>query len=84
MLGDAQRAQLFSSLGGGPWWQTGSLPHGQLASERFASTLAWSYWQSPQNVMKPTGPNDEAGAVPPRTFRELVQSVLGSGSTARR
>jgi hypothetical protein len=81
LLGDPQRAQLFQSLGGSSWWQTGNLPHGQLASERFASTLAWAYWQSPQNIMKPTGPNDEAGAVPPATFRQLVQSVLGVAST---
>jgi hypothetical protein len=81
LLGDAQRAQLFSSLGGSSWWQTGNLPHGELASERFASTLAWAYWQSPQNIMKPAGPNDEAGAVPPATFRQLVQSILGVSST---
>jgi hypothetical protein len=81
LLGDPQRAQLFSSLGGSSWWQTGGLAHGQLASERFASTLAWAYWQSPQNIMRPTGPNDEAGAVPPATFRRLVQAVLGAGST---
>jgi hypothetical protein len=81
LLGDPQRAQLFASLGGGSWWQNGSLPHDQLASERFASTLAWAYWQSPQNIMKPTGPNDEAGAVQPGAFRQLLQSVLGIGST---
>jgi hypothetical protein len=81
LLGDPQRAQLFSALGGGSWWQAGGLAHGQLASERFASTLAWAYWQSPQNIMKPTGPNDEAGAVPPATFRQLLQSVLATTPT---
>jgi hypothetical protein len=81
LLGDPQRAELLVSLGGTSWWQNGGLPHGQLASERFASTLAWAYWQSPQNVMKPTGPNDEAGAVSPATFRQLLQNAIGATAT---
>lgn len=77
LLTDAQRAQLLPTLGGASWWQAGNLAHAQLASERFASTLAWAYWQSPDNVMKPAGPGDESGTVPPATFRALAASTLG-------
>jgi hypothetical protein len=77
LLGDTQRAQLLTALGGSSWWQNGKLAHAQLASERFASTLAWAYWQSAQNVMKPNGPGDEGGSMPPAVFRQLVQSILG-------
>lgn len=82
-LTDAQRSQMLASLGGAAWWQSGKLPHAQLASERFASTLAWAYWQSPDNVMKPTSVSDESGFVPPATFKTLVESALGlSGAAA--
>lgn len=77
LLGDAQRATLQQALGGASWWQTGSLAHGQLASERFASTLAWAYWPSNENVMKPAGAGDEAGSVAPAAFRALVAATLG-------
>jgi hypothetical protein len=82
-LTDAQRTQMLASLGGASWWQSGKLPHAQLASERFASTLAWAYWQSPDNVMKPRSPTDESGFVPPASFKTLVESALGlSGAAA--
>jgi hypothetical protein len=77
LLGDAQRMLLQQALGGVSWWQTGSLAHGQLASERFASTLAWVYWPSNQNVMKPSGPADEGGSVSPPVFRALIATTLG-------
>ena len=53
------------------------MPHDQLTSERFASTLAWSYWPSQDNVMRPTSPADEAAALPPADFRVLLERVLG-------
>jgi hypothetical protein len=77
LLGDAQRVILQQALGGMSWWQTGSLAHGQLASERFASTLAWVYWPSDQNVMKPSSPGDEGGSVSPSAFRALIATTLG-------
>lgn len=82
LLGDAQRMILQQALGGMSWWQTGSLAHGQLASERFASTLAWVYWPSNQNVLKPTGPGDEAGSVSPAAFRALIATTLGVASSS--
>lgn len=80
LLGDPQRAVLQAALGGSSWWQLPSarIAHGDLSSERFASTLAWAYWPSQQNVMKPTGPNDEAGTVAPALFRALLTAALGT------
>jgi hypothetical protein len=56
LFNDAARATLAPQLGGLSWWQTGSIRHDQLSSERFASTLAWSYWQSKDNSLRPTRP----------------------------
>src|SRR5207253_3076863 len=78
----ARRSEMLASLGGASWWQSGKLPHSQLASERFASTLSWAYWQSSDNVMKPTSAIDESGFVPPATFRVLAESALGLSGTS--
>ncbi len=78
MLDDMQRAALQSRLGGSSWWQTSAeLQHGDLASERFASTLAWAYWPSAQNSMRPAGQNDESAALPPAEFRAQLAAALG-------
>jgi hypothetical protein len=78
LLDAARRAELASALGGRTWWRdTTGTPHDQLTSERFASTLAWSYWPSQENVMRPTSGGDEAGALPPADFRFLLEEVLG-------
>jgi hypothetical protein len=55
---------------------TRELPHAQLTAESFASTLAWSYWPSPDNVMQPERAKDESAAMPPAAFRTLIQRVL--------
>lgn len=77
-LTDANRAELQPLLGGQAWWDppTGALPHAQLTAERFASTLAWSYWPSPDNVMRPLKPTDESATMPPAAFRALMQRLL--------
>jgi len=73
LLDDAGRALLAAALGGRSWWQTSQrLPHGELTSERFASTLAWAYWPTPDNVMRPSSPGDEAGSPSPEAFRALL------------
>ena len=78
LLDDAARARLAASLGGASWWQTpAELPHQALTSERFASTLAWAYWPSPDNVLRPSSTADEAGAVAPADFRALLGGLLG-------
>ena len=50
VLTDAMRVQLHPLLGGSSWWDG---DHAALDCERFADLVAWSYWQSPDNVMKP-------------------------------
>jgi hypothetical protein len=83
LLDDADRLAL-ASLGGLSWWApaavahapNGTLAHEQLTSERFASTLAWSYWQSKENSMRPTSPTDESAAMAPAAFRALLARVL--------
>jgi hypothetical protein len=71
VLTDAARTQLSSLLGGSSWWG-GAADHSQLGSERFADMLAWSYWHSPDNVMKP-----DSLPASPAAFRSLLSSVLG-------
>jgi hypothetical protein len=83
VLDDADRAAL-APLGGLSWWAptavahapNGTLAHEQLTSERFASTLAWSFWPSKQNSMRPTSPTDESAAMAPAAFRALLAQVL--------
>jgi hypothetical protein len=78
VLTDTDRMQLFPLLGGKAWWipLAVTLTHGQLTGERFASTLAWSYWPSLENSMLPQGPGDESAAMEPARFRTLMQRIL--------
>jgi hypothetical protein len=41
------------------------LQHNQYGCERFASTLAWAYWQSPQNCMNPAAIDGESRGMAP-------------------
>ena len=50
VLNDAMRVQLHTLLGGSSWWDG---DHDALDCERFADLVAWSYWPSPDNVMRP-------------------------------
>jgi len=84
LLDDTKRAQLTPLLGGAAWWAgtspslapNGTLAHAQLTSERFASTLAWSYWQSRANSMQPRSAADESAAMAPAAFRLLLSQTL--------
>ena len=79
LLDDGMRTQLAARLGGESWWQTsGGLAHQALTSERFASTLAWAFWPSPENALRPSTAADEAGALAPATFRVLLAGLLGT------
>ena len=73
VLTDGMRTQLHALLGGGSWWGSG---HQALDCERFADLLAWSYWQSPDNVMKPASAADEGGQVAPARFRAVLDAIL--------
>jgi hypothetical protein len=80
LFDDATRTLLNTALGGRTWYQLGL--HGDAGVERFASTLAWAYWPSPANSMRPTSPTDEAAALPPAAFRALVEPILAARAAA--
>ena len=76
-LDPTSRAQLLGELGGTGWWaRDGHAPHSDASAERFASTLAWTYWPSRSNLMSPVAAGAESGSIRPARFRELVQSLL--------
>jgi hypothetical protein len=78
LLGDASRQKLFAALGGTDWCDVGNgARHSDHGCERFASTLAWAYWQSPDNCMKPSAIDGESGAMTPAAFRVLMNGLLG-------
>jgi hypothetical protein len=77
LLDDSDRKLLRKALGGYAWLpHSGSVPHAHRGAERFASTLAWAYWQSPGNSMRPRSAADESGAMRPARFRGLLARVL--------
>jgi hypothetical protein len=81
LLDDAERARLQSLLGGKDWcYSISGLKHSDYGCERFASELAWAYWQSPDNTMKPTGPTDESARMPVAQFRALLTQLIGAPS----
>ena len=85
VLDDSMRARLAAQLGGDSWWQTSNVvAHEALTSERFASTLAWAYWPSPANALRPASRSDEGGSVPPAAFRSLLAGVLGTPVPSQR
>jgi hypothetical protein len=83
LLRDDLRTALAPRLGGISWWgQPGDgAAHASLTSERFASTLAWAYWPSSRNILKPMSPTDESAAMAPATFRALLASTIGAADT---
>jgi hypothetical protein len=83
LLDEAKRAQLLAAVGGDDWCSNNAeLEHGNHACERFASTLAWAYWQSADNVMRPQSANDESAAMAPAQFRQLLATTIGAPSRA--
>jgi hypothetical protein len=79
LLDDAKRAQLLAALGGSDWCgAVAGLDHAAYGCERWASTLAWAYWQSPDNSMRPTAAGDESAAMAPAKFRALLANLLGA------
>jgi hypothetical protein len=76
LFDDATRANLLKRLGGRDWcYSVPDLPHNAYGCERFASTLAWSFWQSPDNCMRPAAHRDESSAMQPKKFRALVDGL---------
>ena len=77
LLDDAQRDLLLHELGGRDWcYSVSGLAHDQYGCERFASTLAWSFWPSRENSMHPTHRGDESAAMAPAMFRTLISKLM--------
>ena len=73
----AVRERLNRELGGRMWcYGEGRAAHGEYGCERFASTLVWAYWQSPDNAYRPRSAGDESAALAPARFRALLATVL--------
>lgn len=86
LLSPAQREELRTLLRA-PVWCTSDvigLAHSDYGCERFASTLAWSYWPSADNSMRPQSKNDESAAMSPAAFRGVLKRMLGVNSTLTR
>jgi len=79
LLDDAARARVTDALGASTWCYTDGpvLGHDRYGCERFASTLAWAYWQSPANCMKPAALGAESSGMTPAPFRALLAALLG-------
>jgi hypothetical protein len=81
LFDESARTLLLELLGGEAWCEEPhGLRHSDYGCERFASTLAWAYWPSPRNCLKPTRSDDESAALPPRAFRALVSTLLARPS----
>lgn len=84
LFDDAERATMLNLLGGKDWcYSVQGLKHSDHGCERFASELAWAYWPSADNSMRPTAPGDEAGFVPVAQFRAVLASLLNRPSLAQ-
>jgi hypothetical protein len=78
LLDPPKRALLRRLLGGKDWcYDRPGLRHDDHACERFASTLAWSYWPSSANCLRPGSRKAEAGAMTPGRFRAVLTRLLG-------
>ena len=83
LLNDAERAQLAQAIGGTQWFPSGAmLPHSAYSCERFASLVAWAYWPSVENSLRPSSPAAEAGGMAPPAFRALLSGMLNDSTSA--
>jgi hypothetical protein len=74
---EATRRRLTGELGARDWcYAVDGLAHSEYGCERFASTLVWTYWRSPDNAYRPTSRRDEAAAMAPARFRALLAELL--------
>jgi hypothetical protein len=77
VLTAADRVALQTLLGGTSWCSGGEgFGHDDNACERFATSVAWAYWPSPQNAFDPGQTADE-GWLRPAQLRALLGSLLG-------
>jgi hypothetical protein len=77
LLDSRSRSVLTSALGAAAWCtETPGLAHSAYGCERFASTLTWAYWPSPQNALRPESAADESAAIAPLRFKGLLSRLL--------
>jgi hypothetical protein len=82
MLDDAGRKSLQRILGGQAWcWhEVGyEVAHGYLGCERFASTVAWTFWQSAENALQPG--DETVVPVDVARFTRALSTALGVSVT---
>lgn len=85
LFGSQTRERLGRLLGGKDWYQSAKGgEHDEFGAERFASTLAWAYWPSSDNALRPKSAGDESAAMAPDKFRALVASLLRTPRYASR
>lgn len=78
LLDARDRALVRRRLGGGDWcYEDPSVGHDDHSCERFASTLAWAYWPSPANVMRPEA------VMSARRFRLFLSRLLDRPTLTR-
>src|SRR3954454_8709573 len=77
LLDDADRVALRATLGGDAWCSGAA--HASLTCERFADLVAWAYWTSGDNVMRPLSTTDEGAQLAPAAFRALLARLLPPG-----
>jgi hypothetical protein len=84
LLDQSARDELEQALGGTAWCygDRQDLMHSQYGCERLASTIAWAYWQSSDNSMKPSMISGESGGMAPAAFRALLTKLLGPDSVS--
>jgi hypothetical protein len=80
-LNEEQRVALVTALGAKEWcYENPSVPLADQGCERFAATLAWAYWPSTQNSMRPTGASDPSASMAPAAFRAMVVQMNRTGT----
>jgi hypothetical protein len=72
LLTPAARAELLRRLGATVWCAQIDVRRDQLGCERFASALAWAFWPSADNCMRPEGARPAWTA----RFRKLVSGLI--------
>lgn len=78
MLSQDAQSQLTGMMGAQQWcYDNPSLPRSDNACERFAATLAWSYWPKAGNSMRPSGPSDWSASMAPKAFRTELLTLIG-------
>jgi hypothetical protein len=79
LFDDAKRAQMLQLLGGKDWcYAVSGLQHSDYGCERFASELAWAYWPSQDNSMKPASTGGESSGMPVAQFRAMLTQLIGA------